>query len=120
MKNEKTLKIANRVVALRQSKDISQAELARRIGLTKGAVSQFERGIIGLTAENVGEIARVLITSADYLIFGKEDPKAKTLAKSLFQRMLKNEKFQQIVKLTEDPEIDELMSQLKNYLDLSE
>ena len=120
MVDQKTVKIANRVVALRKSKDISQAELARRIGLTKGAVSQFERGIIGLTAENVGEIARVLITSADYLIFGKEDKKAITLSKALFQRMLDNEKFQQLVKLTEDPEIDDLVNQLKTYLDLNQ
>jgi len=116
---DKTKKIAERVIALRKTKDISQAELARKVGLTKGALSQFERGIIGLTAENMGEIARVLNTSTDYLIFGKEDRKATTLCQELFRKLLDNKKFQQIVKLTEDLEIDDLIDQIKSYLNLT-
>ena len=88
MVNEKSLKIAERVVSLRKAKDMSQADLARRVGLSKVALSQFERGIIRLTAENIGEIAKALHTSADYLIFGKENNKFQTIATNLIEKII--------------------------------
>ncbi len=116
MISKESLEIASRVVALRKAKDISQAELARKVGLTKGSLSQFERGLMRLSAENLGSIAKVLFTSTDYLIWGKEDRNAKTLSVQLFEKFLSNEKVKQIIQITDDKKLTDLIDQMKSYL----
>ena len=101
--------IGTRVKFTRKLKDISQAELARKIGLTKGAISQLEKGLIKSTAINIGKIARALHVSTDYLIFGEEAKENSNLYKQVLTKLLLNEKFKQIIVLLEDPEVNDLL-----------
>ena len=108
--------MAKRVRELRTLKNISMAELAKRIEITKGAMSQFERGYIGFTADNMGKIARVLESSTDYLILGDEDLKGRGLAIQLLEKVLNNEKFKKMVEIIEDPDLKELIDKANLFL----
>ncbi len=116
MISQDTLDIISRVVALRKIRGISQADLSRKINLSKGSLSQFERGLMRLSAENLGKIAKALDTSTDYLIFGKEKKNPKTTTMELFRKFLNNEKIKQMINLTNDEELNDLIQQMKDYL----
>jgi repressor LexA len=52
--------LSARIAAWRQSRGLSQVDLARHVGVTKGAVSLWESGDTQPTHENVALIAQVL------------------------------------------------------------
>ena len=59
---------------IRKRKKISQESIAALIGVTQGAVSQWESGKTMPTAQNIIDLARVLeCTTDDILITDKED-----------------------------------------------
>ena len=59
---------------IRKRKKISQESIAALIGVTQGAVSQWESGKTMPTAQNIIDLARVLeCTTDDILIAEKED-----------------------------------------------
>ena len=59
---------------IRERKKISQGSLAALIGVTQGAVSQWESGKTTPTAQNIIDLARILdCTTDDILIAEKED-----------------------------------------------
>ena len=62
------LDLGEKVRRLRESRDWSQAELARRSGVTKSAISTYELGLRIPSAEVVRSFAKVFGVSADYLL----------------------------------------------------
>lgn len=60
--------LGQKVRRLRESRDWSQAELARRAGVTKSAISTYELGIRTPSADVVCAFAKVFGVSADYLL----------------------------------------------------
>lgn len=60
--------LGEKVRRLRESRDWSQAELARRSGVTKSAISTYELGLRIPSAEVVRSFAKVFGVSADYLL----------------------------------------------------
>lgn len=59
---------------IRERKKVSQESIAALIGVTQGAVSQWESGNTMPTAQNIIDLARVLdCTTDDILIAEKED-----------------------------------------------
>lgn len=58
----------NIIKQLRESKEITQMELARRIGMSKGNLSQIEKGSIGISQDNLKKIAEVLECSVGQLL----------------------------------------------------
>lgn len=62
------LDLGQKVRRLRESRDWSQAELARRAGVTKSAISTYELGIRIPSAYVVCAFAKVFGVSADYLL----------------------------------------------------
>lgn len=55
-------------------RDISQAELARKIGVTRGAISNLINKVSqGLSAENALKIAEALEVDPYWLVFGRGD-----------------------------------------------
>lgn len=62
------LDLGQKVKKLRESRDWSQAELARRVGVTKSAISTYELGIRTPSADVVRAFAKVFGVSADYLL----------------------------------------------------
>ena len=57
-----------RLRALRQGRNISQVELARRLGVTKQGVSNWENDNIQPSIEMLVKLARVFSVSTDYLL----------------------------------------------------
>ena len=54
--------------ALRQAKGISQVELAKRLGVTKQSVSNWENDNIQPSVEMVVKLAGIFSVSTDYLL----------------------------------------------------
>ena len=62
------LDLGQKVRRLRESRDWSQAELARRTGVTKSAISTYELDMRTPSADVVRAFAKVFGVSADYLL----------------------------------------------------
>ena len=60
--------IADRIKTLRESFGITQAELARRLGVTRSGVNAWEMGISVPSTQCVVELALLLRVSTDYLL----------------------------------------------------
>jgi transcriptional regulator with XRE-family HTH domain len=58
--------------AARESRDLSQSELARIIGVTPGLISRVEGGSSGVSHANLDQFARALRVSADDLLADSE------------------------------------------------
>lgn len=62
---------ASNLVKKREEKKMTQEELAKRTGVTQGAISQYERGIVP-TAPIAVKIAEALGTTVEQLVKEKE------------------------------------------------
>lgn len=62
------LELGQKIKKLRESRDWSQAELARRAGITKSAISTYELGMRTPSADVVCAFAKAFGVSADYLL----------------------------------------------------
>ena len=63
---------AEKLKEARSIKGWNQEELADKIGLSQGAISQFEKGLRIPTPANIEKFANILEVSKDYLI-GEEE-----------------------------------------------
>lgn len=69
--------LGDRIRKAREQADISQAELARRIGISKNAMNTIEGGQSDPRVSRIVAIARVLGVSTDTLLDIQEKPTAK-------------------------------------------
>ncbi len=65
--------IGLRVQAARKAAGLSQEDMGRRMGLTKGGYGQYERGMHPFTAEQLFELANILGRSVEYFLDLKSD-----------------------------------------------
>ena len=80
MSSNSQARIATRVngtalIAARRRQKLSQSELARRIGKSCTTISMMEAERCGASVETMGEIARELQVSTDFLLGKVEDPR---------------------------------------------
>lgn len=65
--------IGGRIAYARIASGLTQDQLAKRIGVSKGAISQWETGLIkGLTAENLMKLADAVEASERWIMMGKD------------------------------------------------
>ena len=57
-----------RIKFIRQSKNITQLEMAERLGIKQTNYSQYERGLHEPSASRLKEICEILNVSADYIL----------------------------------------------------
>ena len=62
--------IGERITALRKEKEISQTELAKRMNVSRQAVSKWEQGISSPDTERLIQLAEILGTEVEYLATG--------------------------------------------------
>lgn len=62
---------------LRKQRDLSQAELAQRVGLHPNHIGRYERGESRASAQTLKRLADILGVSGDYLLEGSTDEAAK-------------------------------------------
>ena len=60
--------IGERIHTLREQRGMSQAEFARRLGVTRATISAWEQGVNLPTAGYLADMARLLRVSSDYLL----------------------------------------------------
>ena len=70
-----TIKTADRLAELRKARGLSQEELAEQLGVTRQAVSKWERAESAPDTDNLIELAKIYGVTLDELING-ETPKA--------------------------------------------
>ena len=63
--------LGTRIAALRREAGMSQAQLAKLLGISPSAMGMYEQGRREPSLHLLGELARVLNVSTDYLITGK-------------------------------------------------
>jgi transcriptional regulator with XRE-family HTH domain len=69
------MNIGERITALRKEKNISQAELASRLGVSRQAVSKWEQGLSAPDTNKLILLAEILETEVEYLATGvKPEP----------------------------------------------
>lgn len=70
-----TISIGNRIKALRESLNISQIELAERIGVSKQNLYKYENGIItNIPSDKIEAIAKALYTTPAHLMGWDDTP----------------------------------------------
>lgn len=62
------LKVAERIHELRDKHNITQAALARRMGITRSSVNAWEMGISVPATDKLVQLAKIFHTSTDYLL----------------------------------------------------
>ena len=71
-----TLETANRLYELRKKHNLSQEELAEKLGVSRQAVSKWERSEASPDTDNLIALAKIYDLTLDELIYGeKEEPK---------------------------------------------
>lgn len=72
--------IGQRITMLRKEKDISQSELARRLDVSRQAVSKWEQGQSSPDTAKLIQLAEILDTEVEYLATGtKPEPSSVVL-----------------------------------------
>ena len=68
--------VADKIKVLREQRGMTQAELARRLGITRSGVNAWEMGITVPSTQYIVELALLFGVSTDYLL---DLPSTKTL-----------------------------------------
>ena len=73
--------IGNRISSLRKAQQISQEEIADKIGVSRQSVSKWETDACAPDAYNLIELAKALNTSVEYIVTGETSVDTKTETK---------------------------------------
>lgn len=60
--------VADKIKTLREQKGITQAELAKQLGITRSSVNAWEMGISVPSTQYIVELAYIFRVSTDYLL----------------------------------------------------
>ncbi|WP_304058203.1 helix-turn-helix domain-containing protein [Levilactobacillus namurensis] len=67
--------LALRIVNLRESADMKQAELGRRLGLNRSAMSKVENGSRKVSSDELAKISEIFDVTTDFLLGKNNTPK---------------------------------------------
>ncbi len=73
-----------RIKQKRKEAGLSQEALAKQVGVTKGAISQWEQGATNPSGQNLYSLAKALRVSAEWLLSGQSPKAAKTKDELVF------------------------------------
>lgn len=62
------MSLAKKMIELRKQQDLSQQDLADRLGVSRQAISRWETGAVQPLADSVKSLAQVFQVSTDYLL----------------------------------------------------
>jgi len=67
------MRLGEKINRMRKAKKLSQSDMAEAVGVSRDAISKYERDDIVPSVENARRIAQVLGVSLDYLVSDKEE-----------------------------------------------
>lgn len=67
--------LALRIVNLRESADMKQAELGRRLGLNRSAMSKVENGSRKVSSDELAKISEIFDVTTDFILGKNNTPK---------------------------------------------
>ena len=70
------MKFGEKITKLKKLKKMSQVELAEKTGISRDAISKYERGDVSPSVEYAKRIAEALGVSLDYLVSDSEQDEA--------------------------------------------
>lgn len=77
--------VADRIKTLRESGGMTQAELAKRLGISRSSVNAWEQGISSPSTQYIVEFSHIFKVSTDYLLITeKKVPQSTQCAGVLF------------------------------------
>ncbi|WP_083867484.1 helix-turn-helix domain-containing protein [Fulvivirga imtechensis] len=76
LKADYSMTLGEKITKLRKEKKLSQIDIANAIGVSRDAISKYERGDIVPSVENAKKIALTLGVSLDYLVSEEEQQEA--------------------------------------------
>jgi len=79
------MKLGQKISKIRKEKKLSQSDIAQAVGVSRDAISKYERGDIVPTVENTKKMADVLSVSLDYLV--SENDVQEVIDNSMIQRV---------------------------------
>jgi transcriptional regulator with XRE-family HTH domain len=79
------MKLGQKITKIRKEKKLSQSDIAQAVGVSRDAISKYERGYIVPSVENAKKMADVLGVSLDYLV--SEDDVQEVIDNSMIQRV---------------------------------
>jgi len=77
-----------RIAALRRSRDMSQEQLAKALGISPSAVGMYEQGRREPSAATLVALAKLFEVSTDYLLTGKPNQTEEVVILQLLQKQL--------------------------------
>ena len=60
--------VADRIKFLREQMQLTQAELSKRLGITRSSVNAWEMGISSPSTENLVELTQIFHVTSDYIL----------------------------------------------------
>lgn len=75
------MSIGNRIITLRKEQQLSQEEIADKIGVSRQSVSKWETDACAPDAYNLIALANVLNTSVEYIVTGEKSAETKAQTK---------------------------------------
>lgn len=94
--------IGARIAALRRQAGLSQADLARKLAISPSAMGMYEQGRREPSLRLLGEMARILGVSTDYLITGTPPPEEHAAIEALLQDRIRSAR-QNLSRRTDSP-----------------
>ena len=88
------MSLGQNIAKIRKEKKLSQVDVASYVGVSRDAISKYERGDIVPSVENANKIAQILGVSLDYLM--SEDDSLEVVDIDMLNRM------KEIQRLTEE------------------
>lgn len=101
--------LGNKITMLRKEKNLSQGDLADKIGVSRDAIGKYERGDIMPTADKAKKIAGILGVSLDFLMNDKPEQEKTNIDNDMLNRM------QEVQKLPEN-EKDKIVSIIDAFI----
>jgi transcriptional regulator with XRE-family HTH domain len=103
-----TMTLGDKITMLRKQKNLSQGELADKVGISRDAIGKYERGDIMPTADKAKKMADLLGVSLDFLMSDAAKEEA-VVEKDMLYRM------QEVQKLP-DNEKDKIISIIDAFI----
>jgi len=81
--------IGRRIKTIRQNKNITREELAKKLGVSYSSIEKHEQGLRGFKIETINRFAKALEVSTDEILYPTNEDKEKAVAEA--QDILKQE-----------------------------